>query len=135
MKDRGPAARRALGTATWTIILLAALLHPTVAADNCHLSAAAEKLAISEPNEKLTYCVPSRGCTFIQEYRDCARDNETPQCVFYSVLKQECLLCYSELEPALSGEYSWPKPAVKAITAQDSQAVPPGAKLCDSVPP
>src|SRR3990167_2733293 len=40
------------------------------------------------------YCEPAQGCTFIDTYNDCIKDNETPNCVFFSLEKMECLLCY-----------------------------------------
>ena len=134
MKDRCPAVRRARGTLKWKIILLASLVQRILALDNCHLSASFQNDPIAEPSATRTYCTPSKGCTFVREYADCIRDNETPNCVFFSVLKQECLLCYSKEEPALGGT-GWTTPNTNRTKVSDSQKVPPGAKLCDSVPP
>ena len=132
MNERRPAACRALGTVKKTLILLASLLPPLLAADNCHLDPAVQNVAITEASNKITYCKPAKGCTFIQEYHDCVRDNETPQCVYFSVLTQNCELCYIEKDPA---NREWPKPTALAPSSKDSLKLPPGAKLCETVPP
>lgn len=130
MKERRPAASWALGTRTTSVFLLAVLLNPLLADDNCHLTLAVQNNPISVPSNTTTYCQPAKGCTFIEEYQDCVRDNETPQCVYYSAANKECLLCYTSTEGS-----PWLKPSSAPTSVKDSLKVPAGAKLCESVPP
>ena len=137
MKDRCPAARRAVGIVRWMIILLASLINPTTTANNCHLSRSATTKDFSQANQNTTYCEPSKGCTFIAEYEDCISDNETPKCVFYNVQDEKCHLCYKDgknEKPPGGASSSEPQNKTNSETIE-FQKMPPGAKLCDLIPP
>lgn len=137
MKDRCPAARRAVGIVTWIIILLASLINPIRTAHNCHLNSSVTIEDFPKAKINTTYCVPSIGCTFIAEYGDCVSDNETPKCSFYSVADEKCHLCYKDGKNQIPrNDPSRPEAQNKTKPeTMELQKIPPGAKLCDAVPP
>lgn len=135
MRETCPAASKALGTRFLVAILICAYLPLATGTSNCRISKDIN-VATVRVDKKTRYCEPSAGCTYIEEYGDCIRDNETPNCIYYSYIPQVCQLCYQEKEQSKGTDIQWKEAPNPSIAAQaESQKVPSGAKVCDKVLP